>query len=436
MRVSLLGLIFLMLSQPVWAAAKIENWQTPQGSRVYFVRTEGLPMVDIQVAFDAGSARDGKQFGLSALTSAMLDTGAGKWNADDIAQRFESVGADMATGVSQDIAWVSLRSLTQKPLLDTALETLQTMLAKPRFAEDDFKREKSRVLAGIKQREESPGQLASTAFYRALYGDHPYGHPAAGFKETVEPLKADDLRRFYKNYYVAANAMVAIVGDVTREQAEKIAGQLLEGLPTGQKPEPLPEVAMPDKAVAKDIQFPSSQTHVLAGVPSTYRGDEDYFSLYVGNHILGGSGLVSKLFEEVREKRGLAYSAYSSISPMLRKGPFAVGLQTRNDQTQEALKVMNATIGGFASNGPSGDELTAAKKNITGGFAMRFDTNKELLNYVAVIGFYGLPLDYLDTFQQNIEQVTVDSIKQAFKDRIDLNVLQTVTVGGEGGRAK
>lgn len=436
MRVSLLGLIFLVLSQPVWAAAKIEHWQTAHGSRVYFVRTEGLPLVDIEVAFDAGSARDGKQFGLSALTSGMLDTGAGSWNADDIAQRFESVGASMSTGISQDIAWLSLRTLTQKPMLDTALETLQTILAKPRFAEEDFKREKSRTLSGIKQREESPGQLANIAFYRALYGDHPYGHPASGVKETVQPLKAEDLRRFYKTYYVAANAVVAIVGDVTREQAEKIAEQLLGGVPAGQKPEPIPEVAMPAKAVAQDIQFPSSQTHVLAGVPGTYRGDKDYFSLYVGNHILGGSGLVSKLFEEVREKRGLAYSASSSLSPMLRKGPFVVGLQTRNDQTREALQVMNTTVSEFAGNGPSEAELTAAKKNITGGFAMRFDTNKELLNYVAVIGFYGLPLDYLDTFQHNIEQVTVDSIKQAFKDRIDLNVLQTVTVGGEGARAK
>ena len=412
------------------AAAKIEHWQTPQGSRVYYVHTEGLPMVDIQVAFDAGSARDGSQFGLSALTSALLDTGAGPWNADEIAQRFESVGAQFGAGISSDMASVSLRSLTDKPLFDKALETMQVILTQPKFNEADFQREKNRTLAGLKQQEESPGDLAGIAFYKALYGDHPYGHPSSGLIPTVSVLTVSDLRNFYQKYYVAANAMVVIVGDLTRQQAEQTAEKLIGGLAAGQKPEPLPEVVMPVKANMQHIEFPSSQTHVLVGMPGTYRKDPDYFTLYVGNHILGGGALVSKLFDEVREKRGLAYSASSSFAPMFRNGPFAISLQTRNDQTGQALDVVNKTLAEFIAKGPTEAELTAAKQNITGGFAMRFDTNKKLASYVSMIGFYEMPLDYLDTFQKNIEKVTAASIKEAFKRRIDPQLMKTITLGG------
>jgi len=424
-----LGLILLAFSQFASAAAKIEHWQTPQGSRVYYVHTEGLPMVDIQVVFDAGSARDGQQFGLAALTADLLDTGAGQWNADKIAQRFESVGAQFGASSSIDMATVSLRTLTDKPLFDKAIETMQVILTKPVFNEADFQREKNRTLAGLKQQEESPAELASIAFYNTLYGNHPYAHPAPGVIKTVAALKSADLRHFYQKFYVAANAMVVIVGDLTKQQAEQTALKLVAGLPAGKKPEVLADVAMPLKSTQQHIEFPSTQTHVLVGLPGTYRKDPDYFDLYAGNHILGGSGLVSKLFDEVREKRGLAYSASSYFIPMLKPGPFMVSLQTRNDQTTQALQVLNQTLADFIAKGPTEAELVAAKKNITGSLALRFDTNNELAGYVAMIGFYDMPLDYLDTFQQKIEQVTVASITDAFKRRVNPQLLQTITVG-------
>jgi zinc protease len=438
MRIHLLSFMLLagFFCNPAQAAAKIEHWQTPQGSRVYYVHTEGLPMADIQVAFDAGSARDGNQFGLSALTSALLDTGAGQWNADEIAQRFESVGAQFGSSISIDMASVSLRTLTDKPLFDKALETMQVILTSPNFNEADFQREKNRTLAGLKQQEESPAELASIAYYKALYGDHPYGHPSSGEIVTMSGFEVADLRSFYRKYYVAANAIVVIVGDLSRQQAEQTAETLVSGLPVGQKPDSVPEVVMPVKAGKQHIEFPSTQTHVLVGMPGTYRKDPDYFALYVGNHILGGGGLVSKLFEQVREKRGLAYSASSSFAPMFRKGPFTVSLQTRNDQTGQALDVLNKTLADFIAQGPTEAELIAVKKNITGGFAMRFDTNKELASYVSMIGFYDMPLDYLDTFQQNVEKVTAASIKDAFKRRVDPQLMQTITLGGSGNKSE
>jgi zinc protease len=229
----------LLFSQTCFSAAKIESWNTSQGSRVYYVRAEGLPMVDIEVAFDAGSARDEKQHGISAMTSEMLDTGAGEWNADVIAQRFESVGAEFGAGSSTDRAWVSLRTLTQQELFSKALATMQTILTKPAFNQEDFAREKNRTLAGLKHREESPAALAAIAFNKALYADHPYAHPGSGFTETVEKITAENLRDFYKRYYVAANAIIVIVGDLDKQQAQKISETLLADLPVGDKPDVL-----------------------------------------------------------------------------------------------------------------------------------------------------------------------------------------------------
>lgn len=430
MRFNLIGLFLLVLSQTSWANVAIQHWQTSQGTRVYFVQTPSLPMVDIRVAFDAGSARDDAQFGLAALTSAMLDTGAGDWNADQIASRFDAVGAAFSAGVSEDMAWLSLRSLTEKTFFDQAFDTFAAILARPIFNDDDFQREKNRTLAGLKHREESPGALAGIAFSKALYRDHPYAHPEEGMVETVAGFEAEDLKAFYKKHYVSANAIVVIVGDLQKPRAEQLAEKLMAGLPVGEKPAEIPPVLMPDRASTQRIDFPSSQTHVLAGMPGTHRKDPDYFALYVGNHILGGGSLVSRLFDEVREKRGLAYSASSQFMPLYREGPFVMSLQTRNDQTDRAIAVMDETLNDFIKNGPTEAELVAAKKNITGGFALRTDNNAKLTDYVSMIGFYRQPLDYLDQFPAKVEAVSVQDVKDAFQRRIKPEWLQTVTVGG------
>ena len=431
MRFNLIGLGLFLLAQLAWAGVDIQHWQTSQGARVYFVQTPSLPMADIRVAFDAGSARDEAQFGLAALTSALLDTGAGDWNADEIANRFDSVGAAFSAGVSEDLAWLSLRSLTEKALFDKALSTFQTVLTQPRFNEDDFQREKNRTLAGLKHREESPGALANLTFSKALYHDHPYAHPEEGMVETVAGFEVDDLKQFYKKYYVSANAIVVIVGDLQKSQAAEIAEKLIAGLPVGEKPAEIPVVSMPTQATNQHIEFPSTQTHVLSGLPGTHRKDPDYFALYVGNHILGGGSLVSRLFDEVREKRGLAYSASSQFMPLFREGPFIMSLQTRNDQTEQATKVMHETLAEFIKNGPTEAELTAAKKNITGGFALRTDNNSKLTEYVTMIGFYQQPLDYLQQFPTKVEKITAADIKDAFQRRVRAEWLQTVSVGGK-----
>ena len=428
LKILLLLLIVIPLSG--WAGPKIEQWRLPQGAKVYYVHNPQLPLVDIRVLFAAGSAWDGEKYGLATLTSALLDTGAGEWNADEIALRLESVGAQLGTGVSRDSAWLSLRSLTESDKLQTALETAAEILKSPRFAHLDFQREKKRLLLGLKQREESPGELAGMMFFEAIYRNYPYAHPSDGTIETVQAIQRQDLREFHQRYYVASNAVVVIVGAVDKSEAKKIAKALVGGLPEGEPAPAIPEVPVPEKADIQRKVFPSAQTHIYTGMPVLKRKDLDYFPLYVGNYALGGGGFVSRIVKEVREKRGFAYSAYSYFAPMKEKGPYLAGLQTRNDQAYPALEVLRKTIAEFQAKGPTIEELKAAKKNITGGFVLRYDSNSKLAEYVAMIGFYDLPLDYLDTFTEKVEKVTISEIADAFRRRIDLNRFQTVLVGG------
>lgn len=427
--ISILGLI--SISTTSFATVKIQHWVSSQGVNIYYAQAPGIPMVDVQVVFDAGSARDGKQYGLAAMTSNLLDRGAGKWNADKISQRLEGVGAILSASASGDMAALSFRSLTDSDILDTVIDTASTILSKPRFTKKDFKREKKRTLAGLKHQLEQPGSVAQKLYNAGMYHDHPYAHPTSGTLKSVTALKRRDLVRFHEQYYVTSNALVVIVGDVSRDQAESIANRLVSGLKQGQKPEPIPEVS--GQHVGETIRklFPSQQTHVLVGMPVVTRHDPDYFTLYVGNHILGGSGLVSRISQEVREKRGLAYSAYSYFSPNVRKGPFTMGFQTKNNQANQALSVLNTTLQEFREKGPTEKELESSIKNITGGFVLRIDSNSKLAGYIAMIAYHGLNLDYLDVFNGKIEAVSTEMIKDAFQRKLDPAKFTTVLVGGE-----
>lgn len=425
-------LCFLLLAGNVIAAPKIQHWETSNGARVYFFPATALPMMDLRVVFDAGAARDGEKHGLALLTNGLLSEGAGEWNTDQIAERFDGVGAAFSNSSHRDMSVVSLRSLTKKNLLDTALETFKTVLTQPTFPQDAFERERKRLLIGLERQKQSPDAISDKAFYQSLYGDHPYAHMASGEIETVKSINRDDLIEFYKQYFVAKNSIVAMVGDLSRAEAEKIAESIMSGLPAGQAVAKLPQVSVLAEPVNVEINFPSTQSHLLVGQPGISRTDPDYFPLYVGNHVLGGSGLVSTLSDEIREKRGLAYSSYSFFVPMRVQGPFLMGLQTKNESAQEALTVLKDVLRKFVEEGPTQEQLDAAKKNLVGGFALRLASNKKIVENIASIGFYQLPLNYLDQFIAKVEAVNLDQVKDAFKRRVNPDKLVTVIVGDTG----
>ncbi len=424
-------IISLLIAASVQASPKIEHWQTSNGARVYFVAAPELAMVDVEVVFDAGSARDGDLSGTALLTNAMLNEGAAGLNTNQIAAEFENVGAQFSNSSERDMAELSMRSLTADFALKPALATFRKVLTQPNFPATSFERLQKQMLIGLQAEKQSPVAIASRAFYTNLYDKHPYAAMPSGDESSVKKLNIAALKAFYQQYYVAKNAIVVLVGALTTEQAKVLAEDLIADLPEGKVAKPLADVASLTSAQKITIDYPSSQTHIVMGQPGVSRHDPDYFALYVGNHILGGSGLVSQLSNEIREKRGLSYSVYSYFRPMRELGPYQFGLQTRNDQAKEALDVMQKTLTDFIHNGPTEEELIAAKQNITGGFALRVDSNSKIAGYTAMIGFYGLPLDYLDTFNSNVNAITIKQIQDAFTRRVHPDKIVTILVGGQ-----
>ena len=426
----------LLLSLPLsaQAALAIQHWQTPQGARVLFVESHELPMLDIAVDFPAGSARNpvGKP-GLAQLTHGLLDQGAGGLSDTAIAHRLADVGAVLSGNFDRDRAGVKLRTLSSAAEKDKALEVLAHVLQRPDFPQAVIKREKQRLIASIREAEADPGNVASKAFYRALYGSHPYAQDESGDPAAIERLTRGELQAFYRRHYSAPNAVISIMGDITRAEAEAMAIRLTAGLSQATA---LPALPKPVAAAVSDarIAHPSTQSHVLVGALGVARNDPDFFALFVGNYVLGGGGFDSRLMREVRDKRGYAYSAYSYFLPMMKTGPFQLGLQTKLEQTDAALKVVQDTLRQFIAEGPSEAELTQAKSNLSGGFPLRIDSNKKILEYLSMIGFYNLPLNYLDTWVDQVDAVDMAAVKQAFARRIDPDKLVVVVVGAGSAR--
>jgi zinc protease len=415
----------------VQAGLPIQNWTTPEGARVYFVESHNLPMLDVSVDFPAGSAYDTlEQSGLARLTQVMLDQGAGDLSDEAIANKLADVGADMGGRFDRDRAGVTLRTLSSDKERDEALSVMIVVLQHPNFPQDAFARERDRMEAGLKEEEAQPEDVADKAFYRAVYGTHPYSLPESGSIQGLSQLKREDLADFYSSHYKASAAVISMIGDLSRKDAEALAARISKGLPPGPEPVaiPVPNSVKPETV---RLTLPSTQSHILMGVQGISRTDPDYFPLYVGNYILGGGGFDSRLMEEVRQKRGYAYSAYSYFIPMVQPGPLEIGLQTKQEQTEAALKVARETVKNFIENGPIKAELKQAKDNLVGGFPLRLDSNRKILEYLAAIGFYKLPLNYLDDWTAKVEAVSLAQVHDAFKRRVNPDALSVVVVGPE-----
>lgn len=427
---ALLTAAMLVFSSVAQAGVKIQHWQTAAGTEVYFVENHDLPIVDVSVNFAAGSARDtAEKSGVAGITKYMMSLGAGGMSDEKIAQQMADVGAILSGDFDTDRASFKLRTLSSEREKTQALSVFTKILQQPDFPEAVLAREKARIIASLQEAATQPESISNKAFMQALYGKHPYSMDESGEEATVSQISRADLQAFYGRYYAAKSAVIAMIGDLNREQAAKIAEDISAGLPKADAVPPLPAVTMPTQPIEQRIAHPASQSHILLGYPGIKRGDADLFPLYVGNYVLGGGGFVSRLTEEVREKRGLVYSVYSYFMPMAEIGPFQLGLQTKKEQAEEALKLVKETLNTFIEKGITEEELKAAKANIIGGFPMRIDSNNKILDYLAVIGFYKLPLNYLDEYNKNVEKVTVAQIKEAFKRRLKPENFVTVIVG-------
>lgn len=425
--------VLVMTAGMARAGLPIQHWQSASGARVYFVENHALPILDVSVNFAAGNSRDTPdKAGIAALTHSLLALGAGGLSDDRIAERFADLGAVPGGDFDLDRAALKLRVLSSERERLAAAELFALLLQQPDFPAEVLEREKARAIATLREEKTRPESLAERAFGRSMFGSHPYSLGDRIEPESLEAVTQDDLVAFHRKHYTRRGAVLALVGDISRAQAEDLAEQLTSALPEGEAALAVPPVPALVQATEQRIAHPAAQAHILLGQPGLRRMDADYFPLYVGNYILGGGGFVSRLTEEVREKRGLAYSVYSYFMPMSEAGPFQIGLQTRREQADEALELVRNTLRRFVRSGPSEKELASAKANLAGGFALRLDSNSKMLEYLAVIGFYGLPLTWLDEYVERINKVTMAQVREAFARRIQPDRMVTVIVGGTG----
>jgi len=427
----LLGLCLLLLAGAAQATLPIQHWTASSGARVYFVENRDLPMFDLSVEFPAGASRDvPDKAGLAGLANQLLRLGAQGMDEDAIARGLADVGAVISGRFDRDRAGLALRTLSSTAEKRQALDIFARVLQQPTYTEAVVEREKKRRIAALKEAGIRPDTMASVAFYRAVFGAHPYSLNPSGEPDTIARLRQADLAGFYRRHYTAGQAVVALMGDLSRDEAAAIAEQVTGGLAKGVgSVAELPPVTRLAAGAEQWIAHPATQSHILIGAPGVQRGDPDFYPLFVGNYVLGGGGFVSRINDEVRQKRGLAYSAYSFFMPLRQPGPFVIGMQTQRDQAAEALTVLRETLREFLSTGPTAGELDAAKRNIIGGFPLRIDSNAKIHGYLGIIGFYGLPLTYLDDFVVNVERVTIDDVKRAFARHVASERLVTVVVG-------
>ena len=423
----------------VQAALPIQQLDSYKGAKAYLVQTQSLPMLDIEISIDAGTRYDpASKAGLAIMTAELLDNGirsAGRNLTEaQIADEIADLGADIKIGVSGERAMILVRCLSRPDIRDRAIQLARLILSSPTYDSVVVNREKQRISAGLLEAETKPDFVLDRRFRKAVYGNYPLGNAVT--VKSIAGLSASDLKQFHQQFYRSDRVIVSMVGDVNKSEAQEIMQTLVKDLPqTGSSIPPLPELARsPVQNLSEreiTIPFDSQQAHIAMGMTAIARNNPDYFPLIVGNYALGGGGFVSRLMNEVREKRGLAYSVFSYFAPGQETGIFQAGLQTKNDQATMALDVMTETISQFIAKGPTQSELDAAKANLINGFPLRIDNNRKLLDNVSSIAWNGLPLNTLDTWTEQVNAVTREQVEIAFQKYLAMDRMKIVVLGAK-----
>ncbi|PWY48674.1 pitrilysin family protein [Pseudomonas sp. RW409] len=406
----------------------IKTWSTAEGAKVLFVEAHELPMFDMRLTFAAGSSQDGDAPGLAMLTNAMLNEGVAGKDVGAIAEGFEGLGADFGNGAYKDMAIASLRSLSAPDKRTPALQLFADVVGKPTFPADSLARIKNQMLAGFEYQKQNPGKLASLELMNRLYGSHPYAHSSDGTAQSVPPISLAQLRAFHAKAYAAGNVVIALVGDLSRSDAEAIAAHISAALPKGPALAKIPQPTEPQASVGH-IEYPSSQTSLLLAQLGIDRDDPDYAALSLGNQILGGGGFGTRLMSEVREKRGLTYGVYSGFSPMQARGPFMINLQTRAEMSEGTLKLVQDVLADYLKTGPTQKELDDAKRELAGSFPLSTASNADIVGQLGAIGFYNLPLSYLEDFMQQSQSLTVEQVRDVLNKHLSADKMVVVTAG-------
>jgi len=415
------------LPAPSFAAAKIQHLVSPGGIEAWFVQDATVPLVAMEYSFGGGASQDpADKPGVGHMVANLLDEGSADLNASTFHERLDRRAIELSFSVTRDYFRGSLRMLTENR--DEAFGLLRGALTAPRFEAADIERIRAQVMSTLRRESSNPASLASRKFLEAAFGDHPYGRPATGVLESIPKVDAADLKTYVGRVLAKDTLKIAVVGDVDAATLGKLLDQTFGGLPAKARLTPVPEVtaAKPPQQLFIPLDVP--QTVVTFGGPGFKRNDPDFMAGYVVNHILGGGSLSSRLYREVREKRGLAYSVYQSLLWMEHSALFIGNTGTRADRAVETVDAVNAEVKRIADEGPTQQELDEAKSYLKGSQMLSLDTSSKLAQALLQYQNDGLPIDYIDKRNAIVDAVTLSDAKRAAK-RLWSDGLLTVVVG-------
>ena len=428
------ALLAALLAAAAAQAVDIQRWHTKQGTQVLLVERRELPMVDYAVIFKgAGSTADpeGKD-DTAAVTAQMLMRGTADTDEEAFNAKASSLGSALAGSSSHEYSSFGFRSLSAPDRLRPTAELFAGALSAPRFDPAVLKRLQDRAVLSLRQNESYPGYLAARATTRLNYPDHPYGKSARRTEAAIRAVTVADLAAFHRTHYAQNNAIVTIVGDIGRKEAEALVADTVGRLPerTGA------DTATPPVTVHgrqyRHVPFAdSTQDIITISLPVLKQNDPDYFALLLGNYILGGGGFDSRLMKELRDRKGYTYGASSSFTAYAQPGPFTIEFATERKNSRAALKAAQQVLADFVRQGPTEAEMKQAKAYITGSFPLRIDTNGKLLANLADIGLYNRPADWPDSYHGKISALTAQEVKAAWQRHIRPDEMNVVLTGGQ-----
>ncbi len=426
----LLLLCLSMGPSSVAAMSPIQKCTLPNGLVVLQSEDHSLPFITMELLVDGGSLRDPPGgAGLSHITASTLLLGSVTKTAIQISQELDFMGASLSASSGREYAIVSLRVL-KKDLLK-GFDLFMEALTQPTFPEDELKREVEKTSAAIQAQEENPGALAEKEFRKALFPESPYGLPVEGTRATLATLTRDKVLKFFKTYYIPNKSILTIVGDVTPAEAKANLLSRLEKLPTGAPPGTLPEPKAAQGPETVNISRSVKQANIILGHSGIRRDNPDFYALSVMNYILGRGGFASRLNNEVRAKRGLAYAITSFFETGKYSGSFQVVLQTKNESAKEACDLIVKEVERIREEPVSDGELEGAKKYLIGSFPMRLDTQAKIAGFITQVEYYGLGLDYDHRYGSLIGSVTKEDVLRVAKAYLHPERLIAVSVGKE-----
>ena len=408
--------------------AKVQRIVTPGGIEIWYVQEHNIPVISVSLGFRGGTALDPPdKSGLANFALGLLDEGAGELDSLAFQKAIINRAIRLNSSASRDLVSVSLQTLTRNR--DEAFSLFGMALSDAHFAAEPVERVRRQILNSLADDERNPRTIAARNWFGDVFAEHPYAQRADGTEEAVRAITPADLKEWAGGRFARDNLIVGASGDVSADEIARLVDIALAGLPAFATPVSVPEAAFPAAGATQVIRMPLMQSVVMFGLPGLKRDDADFYAAYVMNYILGGGGFTSRLYQEVREKRGLAYSVYSYLAPLEHAGLYIGGVATRNDRVAEALDIIRAEIARLAENSVSAEELSAAKQYLTGAFPLRLDTGSKVAGILAQMQFEALGIDYLERRNGYMEAVTLDDIGRVAERLLDPARMRIVVVG-------